>query len=515
MNIFSVLSLLAFTIYLHVGINVYNKNRASILNRMFLALCFSMCVWSFSFIFIYPGGPAADSWMKLAAFGWCTFSAIVLQIVLKLTGNRQIHRPAVLLLLYLPAVIFLGLALFCFQPDRLTPLWLVRFFYVGDFLYNFFYLLASIVLIYRWGWRSNSRRQRRQARIIVVTAVLPFLIDLLVHTVMPLLQQKPVPVQLGQIYFLISLLGIYFASVKYSLFAIFPDMVGEEILAEMMDLVIIISPSGQILKVNKRLEQLLGYQPGELLEQEFLAVIDQPELLAEITSLSKSTGVHRRSDLNCRKKDGQMLPVSISCSPIYGKGEVDLLAVLIVGQDITLTKQLEYEIKEHQDALEYIDFLAYHDSLTGLPNRKYFDERLLQELKRARRKEEHFAVLFMDVDNFKQINDLFGHAAGDQVLQEIGRKIKNVLRSTDFLARMGGDEFTLLIFDIHEREELWEIIDKIAEAGQMTMQRQGITMAIQTSIGSSIFPDDGDDQASLLQKADQAMYRQKRDRQLA
>ncbi|MEN6314290.1 MAG: diguanylate cyclase [Clostridiaceae bacterium] len=164
------------------------------------------------------------------------------------------------------------------------------------------------------------------------------------------------------------------------------------------------------------------------------------------------------------------------------------------------------DITERKRAEEQITYLAYHDALTGLANRKYFYEKLHIELERSFRKGDKTAILFLDLDGFKQINDNYGHEAGDTLLQEVANRIKSNIREIDTVARMGGDEFTLLIVDITSRNAAEAVSKKISELFDEPVLINDIPVHIQASIGISVFPDDGRDMKQLVSKADNEMY---------
>ncbi|QHG63261.1 diguanylate cyclase domain-containing protein [Pseudomonas putida] len=156
---------------------------------------------------------------------------------------------------------------------------------------------------------------------------------------------------------------------------------------------------------------------------------------------------------------------------------------------------------------------ASHDSLTGLPNRAFFEGRLSRSLRNAARQQDHLALLFLDSDHFKQINDSLGHAVGDEVLINVADRVRAQLREHDLVARLGGDEFAVLLTPLHSREDAERIAEKIIASMQLPMLLDGGESLITSlSVGIAYYPDDGSDPASLLNAADAAMYQAKRKR---
>ena len=164
---------------------------------------------------------------------------------------------------------------------------------------------------------------------------------------------------------------------------------------------------------------------------------------------------------------------------------------------------------EQRQLTDQLAHQALHDALTGLPNRSLFEQRLDQNLAEARRHNWQLAVLFIDLDRFKQINDTLGHALGDQVLQMVARRLEGCLRKSDCLARMGGDEFTVLLTELADSRDALRVSQKLLAAFEAPFQVEGHELFLTGSIGISLYPRDGKDAVTLQRKADTAMYRAK------
>ncbi len=171
--------------------------------------------------------------------------------------------------------------------------------------------------------------------------------------------------------------------------------------------------------------------------------------------------------------------------------------------------QLQREIAERIRAEQIITQMAYHDALTGLPNRRLFNDRLAVAMAYAQRNEQKLVLLLLDLDFFKQINDTLGHDVGDQLLKAIGERLNGLIRKSDTIARMGGDEFMLLLTEIEAVEDATTATEKILQGLLQPFVLEQHTLQISASIGMAIYPDDGADAAILMKHADIAMYQVK------
>ena len=200
-----------------------------------------------------------------------------------------------------------------------------------------------------------------------------------------------------------------------------------------------------------------------------------------------------RGEMTGKRRDGITFPQESSLTSIEGGG------VVIVVRDVT----------ERTYAEEQIKHLAYHDALTGLPNRLLFKDRLTVALSHAQREHTRLAVLFLDLDRFKVINDSLGHNIGDQLLQAVAARVQSCVRDSDTVARLGGDEFTIMIPNLIRSEDAAPVAQKILEAVRYPFHLEGREFYITTSIGISLYPEDGMDAETLIKNADTAMYQAK------
>ncbi len=166
---------------------------------------------------------------------------------------------------------------------------------------------------------------------------------------------------------------------------------------------------------------------------------------------------------------------------------------------------------ERKQLYDRLKSMAQYDPLTQLPNRMLLQERLQQSLERARGNQGHLALLYLDLDKFKLVNDTFGHAAGDLLLQEVAHRLKRCVRETDTVARIGGDEFVILLERVNHPEDACKVAEKICKALNVPMVLQGCDWQILSSIGIASYPENATDLAQLFKHADEAMYRAKKE----
>ncbi len=172
-------------------------------------------------------------------------------------------------------------------------------------------------------------------------------------------------------------------------------------------------------------------------------------------------------------------------------------------------ERLETELAAVREAKEEFRVLAYHDDLTGLPNRSLFHDRLGLAITHSSRQASHLAVLFLDLDDFKGVNDSFGHASGDRVLVELAGRIRRTVRAEDTVARLGGDEFIVLLAQVTGAGDAARVAAKVLDAVRAPFRLDGHDVSIGVSVGVSVFPGDGVSPEELVRSADQAMYRAK------
>jgi diguanylate cyclase (GGDEF)-like protein/PAS domain S-box-containing protein len=273
------------------------------------------------------------------------------------------------------------------------------------------------------------------------------------------------------------------------------DAVGQSVIAT--------DPEGKVLYWNRGAQELYGWSAGEALGRNLRDLTVPDELLDQAEEIRSELRAGRTwsGEMLLRRRDGSRVPILGTATPIFDD-RGNLAGMIGVSTDISERKALEEELERR----------ASHDLLTGLPNRHAFVERLGHALRRTWRKEDsaRVAVLFMDLDGFKNVNDSLGHEAGDRLLVTVAERLKNRLRPEDVLARFGGDEFAVLLEMVENPSEALRVVQRIAESLREPFTVDDHQVSVSTSVGIALgTAHANDDPEGMLREADAAMYRAK------
>ncbi|GMR08260.1 MAG: hypothetical protein BMS9Abin26_1265 [Gammaproteobacteria bacterium] len=266
------------------------------------------------------------------------------------------------------------------------------------------------------------------------------------------------------------------------------------------DSVVVTDCDGIVEYVNKAFEQNTGYSAAEVIGQKSSMTRSgkhSDEFYADLWNTILAGKVYRNVLIN-KRKDGALYHEEKTITPLTDDTG-NITHFISTGKDITERLQVQERLK----------FMAHHDALTGLPNRVLFTDRLEHALDKTSRQDSFIAVMFLDMDRFKIINDTLGHDAGDEALCVIARRISECVRNEDTVARLGGDEFAILLEGVSRARDSAPIARKILNSLSSSLTIEGHELFITTSIGISLYPTDGNDSRTLLKHADIAMYRAK------
>lgn len=273
--------------------------------------------------------------------------------------------------------------------------------------------------------------------------------------------------------------------------------------------------AGMIIAVNSAAESLTRYRKHDLIQQHFLTVLHDPEELSartmelnrlgqpvkvgfETLTAKTDAGAPGQREWTYLRKDGSRVWVNLTMTPLQTPDK-----------KVTGHLGIAFDVTERKQLTDSVVHMAQHDQLTGLPNRAVLNEQLVQGIARSKRSGEKLAVFMVDVDHFKRINDSLGHGAGDHVLKFIARQLGSALRSTDTVARVGGDEFVVVLPDFGDREDAERCANLMLQkvCTPVTIDEREVRMT--ASIGFCLYPDDAATGSELLRKADVAMYEAK------
>jgi diguanylate cyclase (GGDEF)-like protein/PAS domain S-box-containing protein len=271
------------------------------------------------------------------------------------------------------------------------------------------------------------------------------------------------------------------------------------VLENVADGIITLGEGGLIESLNPAALRILGYGADELVGRAISDLVMAADPAHSVMNLEQWASHADPMEITARRKDGTSLPMDFGISEMQLGPRRLFIATF-------------RDISERKAQTEAIEYQALHDALTGLPNRTLFSDRLQQALLTVQRTQQGLAILLIDLDRFKDVNDTLGHEHGDALLQEIAARLRSVLREADTVARLGGDEFAILPSGVLAGEGLGATAEKILEALRQPIQLLGNTVDVDASIGVARYPEDGDEANVLLRRADVAMYQAKRSR---
>lgn len=302
----------------------------------------------------------------------------------------------------------------------------------------------------------------------------------------------------------IGIVSIFFIVVLFQLIrrALIVPMrklnVAHEAFSSMSEGVVFTSLEGDIHESNEAFRQITKVEPEEVVGKTIWQFIsDDKETLNHLKSVIRS-GLGWNGELVLVNAGSEPLQVKLTVTLVGDQGSDDSELVFLF-QDISLQKEAENKLKK----------MAFYDVLTELPNRQYFEEKLKSNVKAATRNKYRLALIFIDLDDFKDINDTLGHGTGDRVLVEAAQRFRSRVRSTDFLSRIGGDEFTVIVSDFDDSEEVVVLAKDLIACVSEPILVNEVEFKIGASIGISVYPDDASIPEELIKRADIAMYNAK------
>jgi diguanylate cyclase (GGDEF)-like protein/PAS domain S-box-containing protein len=495
-------------LYLALAAYLLYKSRA-VASVLYAVVCvlFAMWAWGHTCYVSAADPQTAWFWYRFATLAWIPAPFAVGHYFVALTHPaflRRRHRVA--WALWAPMVVTLyrwataGMVLdkdivlrrfgWAEIPDNTSP-WAL--FATACFVV---YPLASLCLVYRWGSRSARMSEKRQARTIIGTGIASIILQVvytyslpaIIHDCCEFSTMSPAPM-------VVWVFGIWYGIVRYGLMHITPAMAAGNILQTMADPLLLVDEEQRIAVLNQAAENLLAPLGKRVIGQPVREVF--PDAAALLTSLGPRLGERglRQTEIMYRQSSGREILLQCSASPVEDRHRCSTGVVLVM-RDVT-------ELKKAEGSLRH---LATHDLLTDLPNRALLKDRYDQATALARRQHSFVGLLLLDLDMFKEVNDVHGHQVGDELLQAVAARLRSSVRESDTVARLGGDEFVVLLADMKRADDVLVPAERIQRALGKPLLINQHTLSIGASVGASVYPDDGDDLEMLMKYADGAMY---------
>jgi diguanylate cyclase (GGDEF)-like protein/PAS domain S-box-containing protein len=263
--------------------------------------------------------------------------------------------------------------------------------------------------------------------------------------------------------------------------------------------VVSIDTKGKVLSFNRAAQKIFGYSEAEVLGKDVSMLMPQPhrethdQYISRYLQTGQTHVIGKTREVEGLRKDGMPFSMELSVTEIK------------LGDTHFFTAMLR-DVSEQKLVLKRIEQLAHYDELTHLPNRSLFYDRLGQAITMAKRHKHRIALMYIDLDGFKNVNDTMGHHVGDLLLSQVAGRLRLCVRESDTLARLGGDEFTILLEDTHEHENVERVAKKVIQSIAQPFDLEGHAVQISASVGISRYPDDASTSGTLLIVADKAMY---------
>jgi diguanylate cyclase (GGDEF)-like protein/PAS domain S-box-containing protein len=495
-------------IALLLGFLVAVRDRASRTCVIHLVETFAIGVWfgGFGMALLAADVAVADSWIRLGFVGVSFIPVLTLQFALSVVGST-VELRRLLWIGWVGAVAFAAAALWF--PSFLGVPYRYGWGYYGHstaysalyvpFLAAFFATALTLFRRYHRSAHPDSNASRR-ARLFFLTFGCGGLgmVDLLPSFGLHVYPFGYLPVLLG------AVLATYITS-RYRLMDITPEFAARQIVETVSDGVLLLDSEGTMQMANETLLNMIRLPKEAIVGRRIPGPLRNLLSPQELASIQAGAPMHDR-EIEYIRRDGTSMILSFTASVIRGRRN-QVEAYVCAVRDVTERKRMDQRVR----------FLAYYDNLTGLPNRQQFQERLRGALSRAARDNRQVALLFLDLDRFKQINDTLGHTLGDALLQAVAGRVIGCVRKMragavieeDTVARLGGDEFIVGLYELESREDAISVAERMLASISEPIRLDEHEVTVTASLGISVFPDDGGDAETLLKNADAAMYQAK------
>lgn len=522
---------ICFIFYLFMGIYTYNRGKKSKVNVIFLIICISLCFWSigYAFMLISPNLEIANIWRLVALFGSCFFNGLLVSFVLSLKNIEDTKFGLKKhFLVYIPPIMFFLYNL-RYEPSKIISK--ESYGFVSDLYFTtsigtifsiYLAVILTIAFVIEYLIMKNSRknRVRKQMKIIIITSIISFSLGSITDFICPLLGIRIFPC--GLIAMLIGMVGMWHAINKYKMMSISNRIVSDYIFEAVNEPILILGEDFLVKNCNQATLNITGYNYEKLNQISLYSIISfRNNKFNTLRQVEEDKNI----EVDLHRVGKEDIVCELSATIMYDEYK-DTLAILTQLHDVSERKKiaeiqkesnlrleeanlkLKNEIIDRLQAQEQIRHFVYYDALTGVSNRKKMLEEINLLLKN---KEKKFAILFIDLDKFKSANDNYGHQAGDDILKIAALRLKNIIKSTDTISRIGGDEFIIILRNLKSIQNAEKIAKAALDQLNWVFTYKDNQLFIGGSIGISIFPEHGIDADTLIKNADLSMYQVKRE----
>ncbi|MEG1107724.1 MAG: diguanylate cyclase [Oscillospiraceae bacterium] len=517
MNTLSALSIIIFTSFFIGAAHMLTAERKGILNISASTVLTSLGWWSFCNAFFFSAATQEQAffWHRLSSIGWCSFVAFTALYFIALTNYKKGKISWwEWLLFFLPTAILilknlLGKTTSLAQniimssngwgwtyENSVSSFWLWAYLFYVAVYFGF-----AFCILYKWAKSVKHVMKKEMAVWFIILDVATILCGVVTDVILPL----TTPVFPAMASVATAIFGICYFTIIYrhDVFNINLIISSDDILQTSNNSIFVMDENKEILKYNNAVGALLGFNKSELIGVDFMSLaaeqidFEQLNLGADMMNI----------EAKMRCKDGQIKNVLMSASAAKDKRH-SFLCFIVSCQDVSkqmkTQDELEFEREKYKQLANDYQKLAYYDPLTGLPNRRLFFDTLNDFEKRFQAEKNDFAAIFLDLDNFKHANDLYGHKGGDELLKAAANKLQACADEGEFVARLGGDEFMVLI-PYTEASCIERKMQRIREEFSKSFLFYDKQYEIGISAGYGVYSQIGDVN-KLMQKADEAMY---------
>lgn len=507
--------------YIFLGIYSFKKDKQSKVNISFFTLCIAASCWALGYasMLISPNIEIANRWRIFSSVGWCFFNAVWISFAFSLKDINQNQNnnssKIVQTIMYIVSMIFFIIN-FTYPASKVVGIESYGFvdsLFISTTpgtvfsIYIVVLYLAAIVLIFQMR-TSPKNRIRKQVRTIIITTFISFGLMSITDLILPSIGILIFPS--GIISISIGMGGMWYAINKHKLMSVSDELLSHYLFEAANEPIFILGEDFLIKSCNSASLEITGFNNEDLNQNSLKGIIDFGKLNFHTIV---ATGNLSNVEINLHRKNKDSLVCELSATIILDEYN-DILGILVLLHDVSerkkmlelqskYTLQLENEIRSRKLAEEQLKHFVYFDTLTELSNRK----KMLEDIGMLiDKKNEKFAILFIDLDKFKSANDKYSHEAGDEVLKNVALRLKSIVRSTDAISRIGGDEFIIVVRNLKTSANAEKIAEAILETLSRSFTYKNNQLFIGASIGISIFPEHGSDISTLINNADVAMY---------